>query len=332
MSLHIMTAARGVLEASRGAGGTPTRQIYFDSGSIQQDVKTIRPQQLRQSYFGFYAAAAGTETNTVQMSGILSFDDAVWLANTTIKAVASSTGAGADKTWAFLPTSATDDIKSAAIQFGYTDSLGAGQPAASLNYCLGDDLTIKWDKTGDGLVTFDQKLVTPTALTQIAALTGSPANRSVVLASANATQVYVDPTTIGSTADNFWIDASWTLSNGYKNLYTLNGTTAAQATFRPNARTWKLDGTRYYGGTVADAEWDAYVSKAVRKIRIKTTGPVLGATNYSLTLDLYGVYSGMQWAEVEGLGVQKFSMEPVYDTTATTDFRLDIVNADASIT
>src|SRR5258707_1225656 len=134
-----MKTARAILETTRGSGGTPTRLLYFDDGFVQQDVKTIRPQHLRQSYFGFYAASAGT----------------------------------------------------------------------------------------------------------------------VPLASCNATQVYVDPTTIGSTADNYWIDASWTLSNGYKNLYTLNNTTAAQDTFRPQARSWKLEGTRYYAGTVADAEWDA---------------------------------------------------------------------------
>lgn len=332
MALHIMKTARAVLESSRGAGGTPTRILYFDDGFFQQDVKTIRPQQLRRSYNGFYSAAAGTETNTIEMSGILSFDDAIWLANTHIKAVASGTGGGADKTWTFLPTATSDDIKSALIQFGYSDGLGAGQPAAQLPYCLGDELTLKWDKTGDGLVTFDSKMVTPKALTQINAFTGSLSDRTVVLASTNTTQFYVDSSTIGSTVDNYWIDVSWTLTNGFKNLYTLNGSTAAQDTFRPNARMWKLDGTRYYGGVTADAEWDAYVSKAVRKFRILTTGPTLGGSTYSLGLDLYGVYTAMQNAEVDGLGVQKFTLEPVYDTTATADFILTVVNATSSIT
>jgi hypothetical protein len=332
LALHIFTSARAILEATRGAGGTPTRLLYFDQGSIQQDVKTIRPQQLRNSYFGFYSAAAGTETNTITMSGILSYQDAVWLGNTHIKAIASGTGAGADKVYSFVPSSATDDIKSALIQFGYSDGIGAGQPAASVAYCLGDELTLKWDKSGDGLVTFDSKMVTPKALTQITAFTGALSNRTVSLASCNTTQVYVDPTTIGTTADNYWLDATWTLTNGYHNLYTLNNTTAAQDTLRPNARTWKLEGTRYYGGTVADAEWDAYISKAVRKIRIKTVGPTLGSSTFILQLDLYGVYTSMQNAEVDGLGVQNFTMEPVYDTTATTDFALNVTSDEGSIT
>src|SRR5689334_11274355 len=98
MALHIMKTARAVLEASRGAGGTPTRMLYFDDGFVQQDVKTVRPQQLRRSYNGFYSATAGPETNSLGMNGILSFDDLVWLANTHIKAVAAGTGGGADKT------------------------------------------------------------------------------------------------------------------------------------------------------------------------------------------------------------------------------------------
>lgn len=332
MSLHIFKSARAVLEASRGAGGTPTRLLYFDDGTLAQDVKTIRPQQLRSSYFGYYSASAGTETNTLNMSGVLSYQDLVWLANTHIKAVPSGVGAGADKLYTFLPTSGSDDIKSALIQFGYADGIGAGKPVASLAYCLGDELTLKWDKTGDGLVTFDSKMVTPSALTQIAAYTGSLSNRNVTLASADATTVKVDTTTIGTTADNYWIDASWTLTNGFKNLYTLNGTTAAQDTFRPNARAWKLEGTRYYAGTTADAEWDAYIAKTVRKFRIATTGAPLGSTNYGFVLDVYGVYTAMSWAEVDGLGVQKFTLEPVYDTTATTDFLLTVTSDEASIT
>lgn len=331
MSLHIMKTARAKLEASRGAGGTPTRLLYFDDGFWQQDVKTVRPQQLRRSYFGYYSATPGTETNTIGMSGIASFEDMVWLANTHIKAVAAGVGAGADKAWAFVPTSATDDIKSANIQFGYSDGISSTQQAAELPYCLGDELTLKWDKTGDGLVTFDSKMVTPSAMIPIDAFTGSLSNRDVQLPSCNQTQVYVDDTTIGDTADNMWIDGQWGLTNGFKNLYTLNNTTAAQDTFRPNARTWKFDGTRYRGGATADFEMAAYKDKAVRKIRILTLGPDLGGSAYQLQLDLYGVYTAMQNAEVDGLGVQKFTLEPIYDPTATTDFRLDLVTPEATI-
>lgn len=332
MSLRIFKTARAGLEATRGTNVAPTRILYFDEGQHQQEVKTIRPQQLRNSYFGWYSAAPGTETNSLGMSGMVSYDDLIWLGNTHIKAVAAGTGAGSDKTWTFVPTAATDDIKSATVQFGYSDGISATQPGVELGYVLGDELTLKWDKTGDGMVTFDSKMVTPEAAVQISAFTGALSDRTVQLASCNTTVVTIDSATIGTTTDNFWIDAAWTLNNGFKHLYTLNNTTAAQATFRPNARGWKFEGTRYYGGAAADTEWDAYIAKTIRKIRIKTTGPVLGASNYSAQLDLYGVYTDMKWAEVDGLGVQKFTLEPVFDPTASTDFSLTVVNATAAIT
>ncbi len=332
MALHIFRSARAALESVRGTDLTPTRLIYQDEVEHQQEVATIRPQQLRNSYVGWYSAAAGTETNTLRRSGALSYNDAVWDLNTHVKAVASGTGAGADKTWTFLPTHTSDDIKSATVQLAYSDGLGATQPGVKLNYCLGDEYRIKWDKAGDGIVSFASQMVSPKAATQITAFTGSLSDRTVTLISATGTVVTVDTTTIGTTTDNYWTDVEWTLTNGYTNLYTLNNTTAAQDTFRPMARAWKLEGTRYYAGGTADTEWDAYIAKTVRKIRIKTTGPALGGSNYSIQLDLYGVYTAMEWGETDGLGMHKFTLEPIYDATALTDFQAIVVTSESAIT
>lgn len=330
MALKIFKAARAALEVTRGTSLTPTRLIYFSEGEHQQEVATIRPSTLG-SYFGWRSgASAGTETNELAMSGVVTYDDLIWWANTHIKAVASGTGAGADKTWAFVPSGTTDDIKSATVQIGYSDNIGATRPAVELNYVLGNELTLKWDKqSDDGAVMFDSQMVVPKAATQISAFTGSLSDRVVIPASANTTVVTIDSTTIGTTVDNYWTDVSWTVTNGYKNLFTLNNTTSAIDTFRPEARAWKLEGNRYYQ---ADTEWDAYIAKTVRKVRIKTTGPVLGGSFYSIQLDLYGVWTEMQFAEADGLGMQKFTLEPVYDTTATTDFSLTVVNATAALT
>jgi hypothetical protein len=76
------------------------------------------------------------------------------------------------------------------------------------------------------------------------------------------------------------------------------------------------------------------LATTVRKIRLQTTGPVVGGSNYRIRLDLYGVWDGDQYekAEVDGLGVEKFVLVPQYDGTATTDFSLEVVNATAAIT
>jgi hypothetical protein len=327
VALKVFKSARAALESVRGTDLTPTRLLYFSEGFHQQEVQTIRPLTLRNSYFAYLSAAAGTETNTLDWSGALSYEQVIWLLNTHVKTVASGTGAGSDKTWTFLPTSGSDDIKSAALQLAYADAISVA--GVKLNYLLGDELTIKWDKGGDGTVEWSSKMVTPKAATQITAFTGSLTDTTLTLLSTNTTRVYIDSATIGTTADDYWTDVEFTLTNGYQNLYTLNNTAAAQDTFRPGPRMWKLTGSRYYQ---SKTEWDAYTAKTKRKVRIKTTGPVLGGSNYSLTLDLYGVWTEMNWEEADDLGMQKFTLEPVYDSTATTDFQFVVVNADASIT
>ncbi len=334
MPVHVLKSGRAALEASRGTDLTPTRLIYFDEGTHQQEVATIRPQQIRNSFFGYYSAAAGPELNTFESSGAMSYDDLIWYANTHIKAVASGSGGGSDKTWTFLPTATSDDIKSATVQLGYSDGLGSSQPAVKLNGLVGDEFSLKFDKSGDATVQFTSKMISKSAATQITAFTGSLTDRTVVLASAVNTTTYIDTTTIGSTADANVTDVTWSLKNGYNPLYTLNASAAPTDLLRTGPRTWKAEITRAYAvyTSPADAEWDAYIAKTVRKIRVKTVGPALGGSNYTITLDLYGVYTAMTNAEANGIAVQKFTLEPVYDTTATSDFVLSVVNATSSIT
>lgn len=329
MSLRAFKSARAGLETTRGTAVTPTRLVYLTDGTHNQEVATIRPEELRNSYFGFYRAAAGNETNSLDFADYMTYTDLIWYSNVHIKAVASGTGAGADKTWTFTPSAATDDLKSATIQFGYSDGIGATQPAVELRYCLGEEFTLSFDKSSEGLNTISSRLITPKAATQISAFTGVLSDRTRELATAAQTRVYIDASTIGTTSDNDVTSVSWTLTNGFVNLQTLNNTSAAQDTFRPNPRRWTATITRYYRN---DTEWDAYVNKTVRKIRVRALGPTLGASNYKVDLDLYGVYTARTETEVDGLGMEQFTLEPVYDTTATTDFSLVVVNADATIT
>ena len=331
MALKIFKSARAALEGTtRGVDLPPVIALEFDEAFHQQDVQSIRPVTLNGSYSAYRSASAGTETNTLELAGALGYDMAIWLANTHIKYVASGVkGVGVDYLWTFLPTHTSDDIRSATVQIGYSDGLSATQPAMKLNYCLGDELSIKWDKAGTGEVRYTSKMVSPVASTAITAFTGAAAViGSSYVASAATTAVTVDTTTIGSTADTMWTDLTWTLTNGYQNLYTLSNSTAAVATFRPGPRTWKLEGTRYYGPTgSASTEMTAYKAKTPRKFRIRSVGPVVGSSTYWVTLDCYGVYTALEWVETDGMGMQKFTLEPIYDSGATSDFVFTVTSA-----
>ena len=67
--------------------------------------------------------------------------------------------------------------------------------------------------------------------------------------------------------------------NGLTYLDALDGTNVAKALLRPKPRTWRLQLTRYYRN---DTALDAYVAKTLRKIRVRSLGPVLGGRSAAL--------------------------------------------------
>lgn len=332
MALRAFKNARAGLETTRGTNVAPTRGVPFTEGTHNQDVETIYPVELRNSLFGHYAGDAGTETNSFEFSGNMGYAALIEWLNLHVKAVASGTGAGADKTWTFLPLGSADDVKTATVQWGYSDSIGATRPAWEVGYCMGNELTLGWDKSpGTPGATFRSTLLSAEAATQISAFTGvgTYTAENGGLVKAVNTAVTIDATTIGTTADTDVLSAEWTLQTGPVNLYTLNNTTAAQDTLRPNPWDWEARIRRYYRN---DNEVDAYVAKTIRKMRVKTTGPVLGGSFYSIQLDLYGKYTARSWAEVDGLGIEEFTLKPIFDATLGADFQVILVNDQATWT
>lgn len=322
--LRVFTSARGALESQRGTDLTPTRLIYAEEFTIEQDVATIRPEELRNSYSGFFSASAGRETNRVRMRGRLSYDDAAWAGQLFFKAV-SATG-GNPYVYTFLPTLTSDDVKTLTLQLGDAQAISATVPAQKINYLMGETLNWHFEKNDDGAVTFDYSFLSAKAATQISAFTGSLTDRSVTMASCNNTTVYSDAGgTIGTTADSNIISVDWTLNLNPVPLYTLDATTGANAVYRPQHRTWTATITRAFAN---DTHLDDYIDKTVQKIRVKTT---TGASAI-IQLDLYGVYTARSWAEVDGIITEELTLEPVYDVTSTSDFNAIVTNTVATIT
>ena len=329
MALIVFTSARAALESVRGTNLTPTRLIYAEEFAHEQDVATVKPDERRNSYNPNYSASAGPERNAVLARGRLSFDDAIWWANLFFRGVASGTGAGADKTWTFLPQATTDDVKTATVQLGYADTI-ATAPGIELGYCMGDTLTLHFEKNDDGAVTFDARLISPEAASQITAFTGALSDRTVVAASTNGTTIFADQASaIGTTTDTGFVSLDFRLNLGPVPLYTLNGSNAATNAYRPNWRRWEATLVRQF---TSDLYWDDYSDKTVQKIRCRTLGPVLGGSNYKIDLDLYGVITSRRNADIEGIITEELTLGQIYDTTATADHRLEVVNATAAIT
>lgn len=315
MALRVFTSARAGLEATPGTGVTPTRIIYGEQFTHEQTVATIRPEELRNNYEGFFSSAAGPERNTFGMSGRMSFDDAVWHANMFIAPLGTASGtAGAAYTYTFTPSGTADNVKRASVQLGYADTI-ATAPGVSLVGVVGNQFHLHWEKNDDGALTFDTDYFTAGTATQITAFTGALSDRSTTPTSMFKTLVTLDATTIGTTSDSAVISVDWTLNLAPVPLYTLNNSAGATATYRPNHRTWTATIRRQYSN---DTEWDIYQSKAERKVRILSIGPALGGTFYTVQLDLYGVYTDRKWSDVDGIITEDLTLEPYADTGAGT--------------
>lgn len=329
MALEVFTSARGALEVTRGTSLTPTRLLYAEEWTHEQDRQIIRSPEKRGSYFPVYSAASGRETNTITAAGRVSYTDLPWWLNLAVKAVPSGTAGGAGETTAFThtfaPSSATDDVKSAYLELGYADTL-ATAPGISLPFVVCEELNLVFSKDDDAAIRFNASLRSPRAATQIAAFTGTLSDRTLRYASAINTQTYIDAATIGTTADNNVTSVDWTLTNGWADLWSLNNSAGAQATFRPVHRVWSATVTRYFAN---DVEWDAYLAATPRKVRVRTVGDIIaGATTsrYTIDLDLYGVYTARSIVDADGLKMEQLTLEPVYDGTAASDFRAVVIN------
>ncbi|MCA1570399.1 MAG: hypothetical protein LC798_08805, partial [Chloroflexi bacterium] len=223
-SAEVFSSVRAALETVRGTGVNPVRILEASEFTPTQDVMTIRPLERRGSLFGHYRAAAGRETNSLSINGNLSYNQLAWLGQLFVKGGVTGVGAGADKTYTYLPASTADDLKSVTIEYGFDTTLSASVPGRRMVYGLGRELSITWDKSSQDGVTFSCEIASPKPSTEIAAFGGTPTAIASTAMSPNNTSIAIDATTIGTTLDVYAPTLTWTLTNGFQDLDTLNNT------------------------------------------------------------------------------------------------------------
>jgi hypothetical protein len=322
--MQVFTSARAALEVTRGTAITPTRIIYAEDFSLQHEVATIRPEEQRASYEGWFAAQPGPEKSMVTMQGRASYEDLIWHLNHFGKALASaSSGAPPSAVWIFTPTNTSDDVKTHCLQLGDAAAI-ATSPGISLSYGMGMTLNLHYEKNADGALTFNAQYLYAKALTQITAFTGALSDRVTTPISCNNTVVKIDTTTIGTTTDSLCTAVDFTVDLQPVPLYTLDGTLAANSVQRPNHRGWTCQITRQYN---AATEFSAYQAKTVRKVRVLTTN----STNI-VQHDMYGVWTARTYADVNGIVTEVLTLEPVFDTSSSSSWSITVTNNVATIT
>jgi len=194
-------------------------------------------------------------------------------------------------------------------------------PTYLLAGCATDELSISYVK--DEAVAFTATTIAAGTVALGTAYSASPADTTQISVLGVDAAVYIDATTIGSTADTSVQEATFTLTRGLVRREVLDGTSAAVDTVAPVARQARLEIVRYFTNR---NELDKFLLKSERKIRIAVTGPTLGAGNYEFTLDFYGVADTHDIAEVDGVIVANITYRGIVDSSASTDFSITVKN------
>ena len=145
----------------------------------------------------------------------------------------------------------------------------------------------------------------------------------------NQISTYVDTTTIGSTADTNVTAARFTLTNPVSFHDGFDGVNGHTSAYFAQPWTPTLTLTRLFADMT---EFNAYIARTNRKVRIQANGGVVGATTATnrFILDFYGSIMDHRQTEVDGLIYAEIDLEGYYDSTFTTSWGAVVYNGVAT--
>jgi hypothetical protein len=318
---------QGALESTAGTFVNATRKLYGEEITHERTIASIRPSFMDGTYNANRAVYEGLETNAFSVTGPFAFDQSAFWFSAGIGS-ATASGTVAPYTWTFNPASTADLTRSFSLEYAWSDG-GANIPGSfRVPGNKVDTLTINWAK--DAPVTYEVGVVSFKGMTQSASLSATPSDTVEQHALGVNTTVYIDGTAaIGTTSDSNVAAASLAITNGFTTRYGLDGSLVGAALDRTAKTEAVLTLTRHFQN---DTELDAWEDKSLRKVRIVTTGPTLGAGTYELRVDFYGVIDEVTQAEVDGSVAQEITLRPYVDgTTVTVPFTVQLKNNASTI-
>lgn len=335
MTVEVLASARAGLESTIGTPVTPTRLLYHEKADISQAVGLIQPSEAWASFTPFRRAYPGLERAGFGFSGDFTFEQGWFWLNLAVDAEASGSVTDISAyAWAFLPVHTSDALKSATIEFGYTDLLST--VGWRLPGCICNRLKITWTKPvegGETGVKYEAEIMSAYGLTQITSFGGSLSDVAMTSAVGNGTKTYLNSTAsaFGTTADTRINQATFEVDNGYTYRDGFDGTNHAIEIVRTKPRMSSLTFQRYFNDKT---ELDAYIAKTTRRLRVLNEGAVVGAATAknTLQLDFAGVAKVHDKAEVDGLIYANIGLQPLYDSSILSDYKITLINTVASAT
>lgn len=295
-----------------GAESTPGTGVAASKQLPTMDIQLSRTLDVKQFRAQGYKLQTVTQITkdfgSGRLAGPLNFTEIVYPLSTIVTPVITTPGGGTlSRDWTFTAfASGANAFKTLTIQEG--DSTAALQMVYSLLTEFG------LDYNGDGAT------ITGTILGRApaaATLTGSPSAIAQLPGSPRGVDIYMDPTTIGTTKVTDAMNAAFQISNVQAAKWVLNTTyTSFMETVEVVPSLSGMVETEHNAQSRAFYAAITAASNPVYLVRFLCTGPIIeGAIPYKFRLDFAAQIIGTEQSDIDGVWGYRYSLLPQYNST-----------------
>ena len=254
-------------------------------------------------------------------SGVVTAMGATHLSGGAGSEVTTPDGATLSRLWTFAPSMTADDLQALTLWWG-----DPNVQVFRAGFCMIDEMVISADAAGDDGVTlningqglFPAKVADPVLPSVLQGGMIMPA----------AMQLWVDATTIGSTAvSGRVLSAEVTLPSGITYKWVASGPSGDLA-FSSIGRGRRHAEMKLVLELPDMTQYDQWVAATTLKTRLRLNGPLIEAGFYHyVEADIYGPMDGLDWGDHEGSNrTVELTILSEYDATAGYDWCVRVQN------
>ena len=252
-----------------------------------------------------------------------------WLA-AAVDGTITAAGATADKTWgsnAIKPPALstggalTEALKSYTLEWGFANP-AAAMPAHKITGAIIERIKIIWQRVG--FVQGEVDFVSIGSVTDLTAYSGtlSPDAAPTWVPDHTNFKCYIDDSTVGSTLDATVVSAELE----WKSFMAPDESGKKLTIAQPAELTAKLFRFHETADFLAAAR-----TKAEKKIRIDSLGPVLGSGFWTLGADVYGAIDSRPLSASNGFVMEEASIISKRDASVGSDVAFRLINSVATL-
>jgi hypothetical protein len=327
----ILQKIQAGLESTRGTNVAATRVVYAQGAasyerSLQTFVDTTGTYEARRR------TTYGRQSVGMTFTDLATFEDLPWWFQLAIKGGVAGVGDGGSPiayAYTFVPSLATDDLKSATVEFNHTGNVyESGQVMVNTWTLRGDS-----DSDDEPGWMFEAECMARDWATST--FTGALTDRTTEVIKARGTKLYIDDAggTIGTTQVTGRL-ISWSITgnnNVQMKAWAEDETSMAANKVSRGERTLDAQITLEFD---SDAEFDDYrtAGAPVQKlVRLESEGSEIHAggtpQDKRLRFDILGYWSAAAFGERTGSRIITLSLAAYYDATAAKSFSAEVYNA-----